>query len=388
MLEPWEVDLSLPRVRRPMLGWRRTIGRLVLAACGVGLVLLVAEGAARIALLSLEGEHRRASASARLLDPALPKLSRNDLVRANVEGIFKGAYYRTNEAALRGPDYLQSPHPHSYRIAIGGDSVTVGSGVSEEDAYPMVLEGLFDRDHGERRVEVINAGLGGINAEWVVSRLERASQSYRFHLAVYGWTVNDIFGPAYRQSPEDRAWIDEPRRFEGSSSHLLRLLWPRVIWVVERFSSGSGIEREFRRNYFENPQAWGDFVHQLERLARFTNERGICGHVFLHTRLSKLDGRHTLNDVYERVAEAARAAGLSVTESFGHHEGRGDSDLWVRIYDPHPNIEGHRILAEALHEGLQRDLPEECWRVNLTQWPKLAPQSKETRARVRRASGD
>lgn len=379
MLMPWEVDLSPPRPRSILLFLPRIVGRLVLAAAAVGLVLLVAEVAARIL------SSREAGVSARDLDPTLPKLSRNDLPRANVRGVFKRTYYRTNKIGLRGPDYMQKPYPGTYRIAIGGDSVTAGSGVFEEDAYPRVLEKLMNQAPGARRIEVINTGLGGLDAEWVVSRLERVSETYRFHLVVYGWTANDIMGPAYRRSPEDEEWSRQLRRFEQSSSQLLRLLWPKAIWVAEIFSSPRGIEKEYRLNYFENPDAWAHFVRQLERLAKFADDHGICGHVFLHTRLSKLNDRHAMGDIYQRVAEAARTAGLSVTESFPYHEGRVDSDLWVSRYDPHPNIEGHRILAEALAQGLQRDLPEECWRVNLKRWPKRSPQSAKARARARRA---
>jgi lysophospholipase L1-like esterase len=306
-----------------------------------------------------------------------------------VRGIFKRTYYRTNRIGLRGPNYAPSPRQGIYRIAIGGDSFTAGSGVFEEDAYPAVLEGLLNHATGGPRVEVINAGRGGLSAEWVVSRLERVSQTHRFHLVVYGWTINDIDGPAYQRLPKGRAWVDEPRRFERSSSRLLRLVWPRAVWVVQRFSPPRGLDGELRFNNLENPEAWAYFLEQLDRLSRLASERGICGHVFLHTHLSKLDGRHAANDIYERVAEAARAAGLSVTESFSYHKDRVDSDLWVGGYDPHPNIEGHRILAEALHQGLLRDLPPACWDVDLTGWPELSPRATRARAReARRASGD
>ena len=140
---------------------------------------------------------------------------------------------------------------------------------------------------------------------------------------------------------------------------------------------------EYRINYLEDSAAWQTFVSQLDRFARFTSERRICGHVFLHTRLSALGDRHPYKDIYQQVAEAARARGLSVTESLPYHEGFPATRLWVGLYDSHPNIEGHRILAKALQKGLRRDVPRECWDVDLSGWPKLSPIPKKPRARAR-----
>ena len=79
---------------------------------------------------------------------------------------------------------------------------------------------------------------------------------------------------------------------------------------------------EVRVNYFENPKAWKTFVDSLDEFSSLTQDRGICGHVFLHTRLDDLNEDHPALDVYERVETAARERGLSVTQSFPHWVGR------------------------------------------------------------------
>jgi lysophospholipase L1-like esterase len=65
--------------------------------------------------------------------------------------------------------------------------------------------------------------------------------------------------------------------------------------------------------------------------------------------------------IHRRVERAARERGLLVIDSFGAHRGQSARSLWVRPSDSHPNPRGHRILAEALYEGLKQ-APRRCWR--------------------------
>ena len=123
-----------------------------------------------------------------------------DLSRPHVEGIYKGAYYRTNARGVRGPEYELPKPPGVFRIVIAGDSVTMGDGVREEDAYPHVLQDALDRRPGPPRYEVLNLGLIGLDIRQVMGRLRNIGLSYEPDLLVYGCTLNDIQGPHYRRS--------------------------------------------------------------------------------------------------------------------------------------------------------------------------------------------
>ena len=52
--------------------------------------------------------------------------------------------------------------------------------------------------------------------------------------------------------------------------------------------------------------------------------------------------------------------GIPVQETFSYHAWKRPEPYWVSRFDPHPNPEGHAILARALEDGL-RALPAECW---------------------------
>jgi len=342
------------------------------------LVVIGVLGEAAVRVTEFVGQDARARED-------LPELSGIfDLARPNTEGISQGVFYRTNSRGIRGPEYSPAAEPGSFRILIAGDSITMGWGVAEEHSYARVLETLLagagpehpagDPSNGIERFEVINVGLAGADATFSNKRLKRFSRIYQPHLTVYGFTLNDIEGPNYRAGPATafaarslEAW-KRALRFHDSPSHLLRELWPRLMMLMDREElqpQGADFDaaaRVLHENYFENPEAWADFESALEIHAIAAGKNGRCGHVLLHTHLTQLDEQHPHHRIYSRVAEAARASGLSASGSFEQFEGRVPQELWVHRFDIHPNREGHALLAAALFDGLG-ELDGECFRI-------------------------
>jgi len=179
---------------------------------------------------------------------------------------------------------------------------------------------------------------------------------------VYGFTLNDIEGPGY--VPETRAEADalgrELLRFADSPSRLLRLVWPRLVVLRDLIQPFPGsYTAVLRRNYFDNPRAWERFEAELDALAAVGRQHGMCVHVLVHTSLAELNALHPLKEIYGRVEEASLARGMTVTQTLPALKGRRAPELVVSPVDPHPNAAGHRILAQALFEGLA-ELPASC----------------------------
>jgi len=287
------------------------------------------------------------------------------LARPNTRGEYKGVLHRTNSRGLRGPDYTANPAEHVFRMAVTGDSFTMGSGVAERQTYSARLEDLLNRQGG-RRFEVLNAGIGGINTTVAVRRLRHVFDWYHPHLAIYGFTVNDIEGPHYRRTRDPN---NEGRSFwirmnaAGSPSYLWRFIAPRIAIAYATYINPrlDYSDDEYLDNYLRNPAAWADFQAGLTSLAQLARRRGVCAHVFVHTQLVRLDASHPYLKVYELVEQAARKLGLTVTQSFPAFEGMNARSLWVNLMDPHPNKRGHGILARALRDGL-REIPPSCWK--------------------------
>src|SRR5262249_38021615 len=123
-----------------------------------------------------------------------------ELVSPNVVGVLDGVVHRTNSGGMRGHEVARVKPFGTYRIAVGGDSWTMGMGVPEEDIYPVLLERALNAHAGDRRYEVLNLGLGGLNAEQVLDRIEGVGLAYDPDLLVYAFNINDLEGPLYRKS--------------------------------------------------------------------------------------------------------------------------------------------------------------------------------------------
>jgi lysophospholipase L1-like esterase len=341
----------------------RRLAAPALAVVGVAAVLAAAELFLRATAPDTHAPGLRPRDPPDDAAPVLTKLA-EIYNQKHVRGWWRGVFVRTNSRTLRGPEYASRPAPGVFRIAIGGDSVTMGLGVDEADTYPAQLERLLAEDGRGPPVEVINAGLSGINVNYAVSRLSDVARHYHPQLLVLGFTSNDIEGRYYRPlaTGEADAALEAARmRFADAPSHLLRALWPRGVSLREQLWPTPGTYvQELAYNYFENPQAWQNLRNGLERLARLTRGRGVCGHVLIHTSLGELGWLHPERRIYAAVEAAAREFGLGVTQSFPQFRGSHAPSLWVNAYDHHPNALGNALLARALRDGL-RTLPEACW---------------------------
>lgn len=340
---------------------RNALGTALLVAAALVLALALAEAAVRLAGLVPATDDEPA---AQPLDPALRGLPILDqeIGQPNVRGIHYGVLHRTNSRGVRGPEYAPEPPPGSYRIVLVGDSFAMGHRVAESDTYAARLERSLDTAGAGVRFEVINAGLSGLSIGPIVDRLERIGLPYHPHLIVYGFSANDIYGPAYRpNTPEEREAFERAReRFADSPLHLLRAAWPRWISLRSALHPLPGShEYALTFNYTRNPEAWRAIEDGLDRLARISRERDVCIHVFIHSVMHELGVLHPFRPIYDQVQRAAEERGLTVTQSLPGFAGRRATRLRFGPRDNHPTAEGHALLARALERGLRR-LPARC----------------------------
>ena len=279
----------------------------------------------------------------------------------NAEGIHRNAYFRNNSDGFRGPEVAEQAAPGTYRIAVFGDSIPLGSGVGNDESYPAVLQSLLRERYPTARIEVLNFGLGGINTRQARARAAQYVPRYRPDLVVYGLTLDDVKGEHYVQSVDPQRWRAQKAdylRFDRSRSRLLRLLWPQMLSLRAALAPPRGsYVAEVRYNFFANPLAWSQFESAFRGLVELCHGAGARVVVFTHTRLWFLNRFHPFRPMYDKYAATAAALGAPTIHSFSALRGYRGQDLWVSTVDPHPNAAAHEILAKALADGLEA-LPE------------------------------
>ncbi len=109
----------------------------------------------------------------------------------------------TNAQSLRGTEDHDLDRPGVYRVAVIGDSMTFGHGVSDHETYVEIAERRLRVD-GNSNVELINVSRNGAGPADYLNFIRRYVARWKPNIVVVAfYTGNDcpVFQPLQRQSP-------------------------------------------------------------------------------------------------------------------------------------------------------------------------------------------
>ena len=296
----------------------------------------------------------RASAVPGLSYELVPGADRSDL----------GYRVRVNALGLRGPPTTLAKPDGVLRVAVVGDSVTFGVGVSDEETWPAVLgrtlgpvlatEGL--------RCEVLNFGVTGYSSQDEARLIEGRVLAFAPDLVVVGYYLND---PEHEPLQELHRQFHTPIWWEGS--HLLRLASLRLrLWELHELGGGD----LFRLMHLERRSNWRSVLAAFDDIARATGARGVpvllvvlptfLGHadpaappraepgaIRFSTAWSDWAG-YPYRALHAQVAAAAERAGLDAFCALEAVSGAGFEPGALRYDADHPNAVGHRLIGRAV----------------------------------------
>jgi hypothetical protein len=248
-----------------------------------------------------------------------------------------GTTWSTNASGMRDRPYAEIKPPGTFRIAMTGDSIGVGLGVSDGRGFEPTLERWLDeqsRGGGGPPVEILNFSLPG-----------RSPGQRWDHFQKVGWAMQpDVV--LFEATPADIGW-DQRRLAE---------LLPRGIgWDSPLYGdvlSRSGIRpgatgAEYARALW--PHRWNLMAAAYRGIAADCRSRGVPCLFVLIPRV----GRFVEPASHRRLVEIAREAGFTaVVDISDVFEGRDPAALAIHPSDFHPNSEGHALLADQLVTAL------------------------------------
>ena len=269
-------------------------------------------------------------------------------MKPSFDGSSEGTAVQTNSRGLREREVPVSPSPGTTRVLFLGDSVTFGSGVLAEEAFPRLLEAALT---GAGPVETLNAGVVGYNTLQELGRLEAVGPAYDPDVVVLTFVVNDllesfsIFDHQYTPAPPfaaQKVWL---RRH----SHLYRFVqgtyW-RVAQDLRRAQTGPTEPLRKRERVDER-------LGQLQQIVEYTRASG--AHFFLLLYPDNLGDPVspgpsgdwlTVRQELLRFAEREAVPVLDLTDALGDVRDPRARQFRLRE-DPHPSPEGHRAIADA-----------------------------------------
>lgn len=274
-----------------------------------------------------------------------PKLRKSDNPKLHVE--YDPSDTRVNALGMRGPMPDSEKPADSYRIAVIGDSVAFGFGLTREQSFPFLLEEHLRKQTG-KTVEVLNFSVVGYGME---SYLEVYSQRVRpFHpdLVLLSYVLNDMTPPSavfvvIKDVMKDQAQLKRLARYSQFAA------WCVVTWR-EAVNKASG-DHSFTAQYAD-PATATRMHEQLATLQQETANDHAQLFAVIFPYFTELD-HYPFNNMHDVVNNAMQQAGVKHYDLLNAFRNRDAATLQLQAGDiTHPNAEGNRLASEAIAEQI------------------------------------
>lgn len=318
----------------------------VLVALVIGLVLLPVTA---MAVPNLDNKW--------LCDPA-PHPDMTYILRANSEFATLGVPFRTNEIGFRDRPVFEKV-PGVFRILCLGDSVTFGTGVTNEQTYPNVLEGIIQQAAPPGMiVDVINAGISAYNIRNIRGLLEHYINYLKPDVVVYAFVENDLDDSV---SAGPGGWLVAYDPTKSSDEPFILDDFPAVWLMRQEATQEKGIFSKiasFFDNRFEvasdtppplligsHPETnrrWGFFENELRQM------KSLCQTADAPLLAYSFGMRNHSEPVFVRVGSVCQRVGVPHATTLPIFDKKTYMKKHSLGYDSHCNPEGHRQMAQRL----------------------------------------
>lgn len=301
--------------------------------------------------------------SLRNLPPGLPqdpnkKVELCELVAANpnpriaysfkpgASGLLRGVQVRINELGFRDDPLAPTSASQTLRVLGLGDSTMFGLGVEHEQCYMELLEDEFKSLLGKDwNVQFIDTGVPGYNSVQEVETLLERGLALRPDAVLIQYDNNDTMMPPPLVRP------DFLRARHCFVTH------PRALLAGQYSDAGSLflIGQEDRLYADDNPLGgWPSVRDAYRRLAVVCRDKNIP--LFVLTTFEDfppIDIRDRPDENHERFLDLCRELKLNVIQSYIRANAylvdtqRDYFSIVMSKTDPHPNLIGHGLIAQA-----------------------------------------
>lgn len=254
----------------------------------------------------------------------------------SVEGMVE-----TNSYGFFDPEYSLKKLPKTRRIALFGDSVIRGTGVTYNQRFGNLLQGHLNAS-GEEHFEILNLSVPG----YLLTQMygEAIEKAPKFHPDVYVFAITDRTG--------NRIW----------GKYLAKLVEDGVDLrydVLRRIASESGIKKgdspeedQWKLEPYRVSAMRAIFMDLKARVEQQSAKLVVI-------LVPSAEERAVVDPSFSATKECLQGTGIPVVDVTDALY-TGDLDnLRLDWFDLHPNAEGHRRIAENLYTKLQQN--PEAW---------------------------
>jgi lysophospholipase L1-like esterase len=333
--------------------------KLLWTAAALFVGLAVAEIAARCLHAELPARPRvEGDVVARSSDPDLrfenlPLAEQCNIYPQARRAADKLVFAHVNEQGWRGRTVPLAHSPGVFRIAALGYSHTFGLGVADDEPWPAVLE--LRLAQAGARVEVMNCGVNGYDAEQVCALLAKRVLTWSPDLVVYGFFSNDSALPGAQAPPGIRY---DPSEDDDTRSNTLGWLRDHssladlILTAAHRSAVRARWADLQTSQYSEEYEGWQRMRAALRHAREQVEARGARFVVVLIPRLVSARSELVSSGAHRTMSAFCRSANIPCLDLEPCFRGLDLDELRVHPYDLHFGARAHALAAEALSSWL------------------------------------
>ena len=248
----------------------------------------------------------------------------------NATGQFKGEKISANQWGFRDKNYEREPSEGTIRIAVVGASPTMGSGVSDDEVFEQLVEGMLNDQFGNDtlRFEILNFAKSSISV---------------YHHAYLIEEKIRYFEPDYVLD------VEHCRPFLGFIRKLKRITDARVPMYPELDSLVKSVPID---PYTLKSDPEKEKMGKVLAKFGFNHFVKVCKKYNIQPVWVFVPAVSKSNLLDEYLAIAHDAGFDDFISLEGIYDNYNQKLLQVSESDRHPNAEGHRIIANALFKEL------------------------------------
>jgi len=299
-------------------------------------------------------------------------LKTNPVRRYELRPNFKGKTYEmpflVNSNSLRDYDREISQGNDTYRVAVYGDSLTMGIGVKMEETFPKILENKLNQ-RSEIPIQVFNFGVNGYNTVMQKNYLFESYEKYKPHMAIIVLAVGNSAALTTSGSIKNanqyyliRMIKDQLRYLH--SYHWLSAKYHNLILELKNRTviSGNKEKKVLGKEplgdplllYRDNLQGWVDAQQAYKDISAFCHKNNITlvfaiyGSTKLFSKIPKKDFYYPATKKIMNSLSIAKIEHQIFLDDVFRNYYNNKSILWIKPKDYHLSKFAHELVGNKL----------------------------------------
>jgi len=258
--------------------------------------------------------------------------------------ILQNTLISINSRGMRDREYALPKPKDAFRIVVLGSSITLGWGVPVEDTYLKLIEKQLEGKAGNKKVEIINTSVGNYNTVREVEAFFEKYTDLSPDMIIISFFIND---------PQ---LIDVKDNFILKHSQLAVLLWSKYQQITRTMKLKTDYLHYYKNLYKNDNPGWPKCLAELERLREYCKNKNIPVLMTITPEIHNLKD-YPFKEIHEIMKKQAAELNFKFLDFYAVLNNVEAKDIWAMRGDPHPNKEGHKIMAEYLYKYLMDNQP-------------------------------